>query len=349
MQFYYASDGTRFISKIEAIAYSKLCNKQISLYYHDEVYTKIDWKLEPTQSLDFYYKEQAQRIRDNFDYVILCYSGGYDSTNILETFYFNNIKLDKIVIVGAFDQDSKYGVDENHNGELYHNAFPYLKELNLDDITQVCDFTKTFTNLNSLSITKCGPYWIDHVGTWFSPHNWFWRDIENYVVPDNMKNKSVALVFGKDKPSLFPNSNNDLTEFMFGDPGVTSYGNYGGSENVKRINFYWDPTYPEILLKQLHVLKKTYQINKFFEIDRTNGTQKYKNYSVNDIVYNLRRPLVFKSPKSSSNVLSLRDFYLKDKTNSDVYDFYIQGIRKLSNVVKLKELPVIRSRVYSLV
>jgi hypothetical protein len=343
---HYYDDDIVYHSKIEALKNST----NVKFYYYDHLYDLVDWTKEPIHSLDYYYTEQAKRIRDNYDYVILCYSGGFDSTNILETFYYNNIKLDKIVVVGAFEQDSKKGVDENHNGELYHNAFPYLKELKLDEITQIIDYTKLFSDLKKFSIYNYQYDWVDYVGGWFSPHNWFWRDVEKYVIPDEWKNKSVALVFGKEKPSLFPNPlTHQFTSFCFSDVAINSYGNSQGFENCDRINFYWDSTNPEILLKQLHLLKKVQEIKKEMCYDSYHGVQRYNNLNVNQIVYNLKRPILYKSPKSPTNILSFRDAYLNKNKNSDVYELYTKGLDKIQTVIDIKKIPIIRSKLYSLV
>lgn len=358
--FYYSEDGNKFISKIEALSYSKQKNKKIFFYYYDDVYENLNWKVEPPNTLDFYYHEQAQRIRDKYDHVILCYSGGYDSTNILETFYYNKLKLDKIVIVGAFDQDSNSGVDENHNGELYHNSFPYLKQLGLEDITQVCDYTKLFTDIKQFSIFEYQANWVDHMGSWFSPHNWFWRDIEKHVVPKEWSGKKVALIMGRDKPTLFYGQTNKppvvlanntvmLNGFFFRDTPITSYGNSLGWENCDRINFYWDPTYPQILLKQLHTLNHAYRNSFTNKYDKDLGVQVLSNENINDIIYRLKKPILFKSPKSKTNILSLRDNYLNNKKNSDVYDFYQKGISKIESVIDLEKMIPIQSKFYEIV
>lgn len=312
MIYYYADDGTKFHSKVQALEYGNYHSQNIHLYYYDHIYSRIDWSIEPTESLDYYYKEQAQRIRDNYDYVILCYSGGYDSTNILETFHYNNIKIDKIVSVGAFDQDTVLNSDENHNGELYHNVFPYIKELDLESILQVIDYSKLFDDTKNFSILQYNENWIDYTGGWFSPHNWFWYDLEKHVVPTEWKNKKVGIIFGKDKPLLQQSQHT----FCFRDRPITSYGNRTSIDNCDRINFYWDPNYPEILLKQLHVLKKS-------------GAIHLRSYPIDNILYNLRKKLIYKSPKSSSCTLSLRDSYLKNKTNNDAYTSYSQGINEI--------------------
>jgi len=349
--FYYFDDGTKCTSKIEAIKYGLAKQLTPKFYYYDHIYEKLNWSVEPSQSLDYYYKEQAQNIRDNYDYVILAYSGGYDSTNILETFHFNNIKLDKILIVGAFKQDSSYGVDENHNGELYHNAFPYVKDLGLDHITQVIDYTELFDSTKNFSISVYNENWVDTIGAWFSPHNWFWKDVERHIVPLEWRGKRVALVFGKDKPGLYHNVHAtrrgigiqgdalNPTGFHFRDTPCLSYADTNADESIDRVNFYWDPENPQILLKQLHVIKRVTEINEIAPL---------KLLNINEIVYSLKRPLLFKSPKSGSNLFSLRDEYLKTNKASDVFSLYAAGINKIDREIGVSNIGPIFSKHYSM-
>lgn len=328
---YYTSDSKIFTSKIRALEYARLNKVSLKLYYHDDVYDQCNWKLEPTDSLPVLYKDQAQRIRDNYDYVILCFSGGYDSSNILETFYFNNIKIDKIITVGALSQDSRSMVDENHNGELYYNVFPYIKELGLESITQLCDYTNYFNNPDNFSISQYASEWVDYTGAWYSPHNWFWRDIEKYVIPREWGDKKVALIFGKDKPHLFSTDKGE-PGFCFKDAPVSSYGNVESTGNCDRINFYWDPTNPQILIKQLHVLKRATAFGCLAD----------------NFIYDLKRPILFKSPKSRTHILSLRDKFLITKKDSDVYNMYYAGIKQINKTAGLDNLRIITSKFYKI-
>ena len=320
---YYSADKKIFANKIEAIKYKQQTGNEIYFYYHDTEYQAVDWKTEPPESIDYYYREQAQRIRDNYDYVVLCCSGGYDSTNILETFHYNGIKLDKIVVVGALSQDSHSGVDENHNGELYHNIFPYLKELRLESITQLCDYSQLFNDPENFSIYQYGNEWTYTLNGWYSPHNWFWNDLEKHVVPEQYKDKKVAIIFGKDKPEIEKNV------FRFKDVRAVSYAYKDRISNIDRINFYWDPSYPQILVKQLHML-------------RHGG-------SPDAVVYKLRKPLIFKSPKSPLNIISLRDAFLLKNRNSKVFDFYKSGLMKIRSQININNIEVIYSRPYAVV
>lgn len=337
-QYYYCGDKL-FISKIKALEYSDRTGVPAKYYYHDDVYDTVAWKIEPKESLDALYLNQAKRLREKYDYLILCYSGGSDSSNILETYHFNNIKLDKIVTVGALSQDSRSGVDENHNGELYHNVFPYIEKLGLSSITEVVDYTKYFNNVENFSLHQYGEDWIDYVGAWFSPHHWFWRDFEKFVVPHQWRSKKVAIIFGKDKPALTVQEDGKMG-FRFVDNAVSGYGNVETYDNSDRINFYWDPTYPDILVKQIHVLKRAYQVSKTMQHTTLTKAQVLSGLSVNDLVYSLRQKLVFESPKSKSSLLSVRDLYLRDKKTEDVYKFYQLGINHLKNKIPNKPQPV---------
>lgn len=319
MTYYYSEDNKIFSNRVQAVKYSVETGKKVYLYYYDEIYDKLNWKIEPPNSLDYYYKEQAQRIRDQYEYLILCCSGGYDSTNILETFYYNNIKLDKIVLVGAFKQDSMSGSDENHNGELYKNAYPYIKELGLESITQTIDYSELFNDVKQFSVYQLGEQWIEEIGSKYSPHNWFWKDIDRYVVPKNKENKKVGIIFGTDKPYMYYDDIKNKRYFNFMDTPIVSYGRFNQLQrhNITNINFYWDPTYPNILLKQLHILKSLNQNHFNHDI-------------VNKTIYNLKKPLFYKSPKSPSPFLSLRDMFLINHKNSELYNFFYTGIKEIS-------------------
>lgn len=321
---YYTNDGKTFPNRLEALSYASKTGQTAFINYHDELWSKLDWTVEPEGALDFHYKMQAQRIRDEYDYVVLCYSGGFDSTNILETFYFNNIKLDKIVVTGPFKQDSYSGSDENHNGEIYENAFPYLTQLRLNSIVQVIDYTDLYGDVTQFSAYELGGNWVEEIGCRYSPHHFFWRDLDRYVVPTQYQDKKTAIIWGTDKPKLHGNS------FQFMDNAITSYARFSQNprHNVTNINFYWDPDYPLILLKQLHTLKRYQNVCSQEDVAR--------------VVYRLKQPLNFKSGKSPTLLIAKRDMFLLNKTNSGIYDFYQMGVKKLNENVNTN----IKSKTY---
>lgn len=350
---YYTESGLIFNSKIKAIEHQTKTNENVNFYYYDDIYAHVNWKLEPPLSLEEYYKEQALRIRNEYDYVILCFSGGLDSTHILETFYYNNIKLDKIITVGAFSQDSSSTVDENMNIEAYTSAFPHIDKLGLSSISEKIDYTQYFNNISQLPISKYGSEWIDNIGSWFSPHHFFWRDIESIVVPNNMRDKKTALIFGKERPHLI--CENKKLGFRFKDVALTNYGASYGNEYCDRVYFYQDHRYPNILLKQLHILKRVARARKeSIEIAVHKILPLVMNYTTSmggtkNLIYDIRHKLDKKSPKNKSRIFSTRDNYLKNCKTSEVYEFYKNGIQSMKNRIgDVNNQKIVTSRFYEI-
>lgn len=333
--YFYSEDGKKFNSKIKAIEYEQKTGQKINFYFYDAVYSDVDWKKELKEDLSYYYKQQALRLREKYDYLILAYSGGYDSTNILETFVSNNIKLDKIVVVGAFSKDSAWGVDENHNGEIYHNAIPYLEKLGLMNITDVVDYTKYLNgeNFKNLSIFETGSKWVHDIGSFFSVHNWFWKDAEKLVAPKDCFDKKVGLIFGADKPQIDKTYDGDV--FAFTDAPITQYGNSRGYKNVERIAFYWDPEYTDLLVKQVQQLKQ----KKCYGPNQKNAAK---------ILYELKNSLKFESPKSGNVFWSLRDAYMSREKDTEMFKFYESGLKEIDGSIGFKSVVSIKSRIYEI-
>lgn len=329
----YYSGNKKFTSNFDAAIHFNKTKEETNFYYYDDVYDKIDWTIEPPESVQFYYREQAKRIRESYDYVILCFSGGIDSTNILNNFHFNKLKIDKIVTTGAFSQDSHSMVEENYNGEVYFVSHPYIKELGLESITQYIDYTEYFKNFDQLSISKYGSDWIHYAGHWFSPYNFFWRDFPKFVIPKGLENKKVAIILGRDKPALSMDGRQRLG-FKFCDAELRSHGDIKSADNYDIINFYWDHNFPLLLIKQLHILKKAFYIKRTIRKDKMHGVQVISDMSVNDLVYDIKKPIIHQT-KGKSPLFSIRDEYLINKKDADVYKFYMAGMNKFNQKIGL--------------
>jgi hypothetical protein len=329
--FYYDMVST-YTTPYEAWA----SNADCKFYYHDDVYEKANWKLEPSQSLSDLYVERAKKIRDEYEYVILCYSGGNDSSNILETFYYNNIHIDEIVMVGSFSQDTAdESFDENHNTDLYQNAFPLLKTLNLPNTKiTVIDYTTLFRNINQFSlIQKYDLEWIKHIGTHKSPHNLFWNDFRKFVGPNNKKKtawitgaEKVNVDYEKSKPYVY-----------FNDATINSYGMNYVDENFTRLCFYCDPDPAaiNIQIKQAHIFHRMISLARPAIKNHVLSGQKLDFTSVkNRLFYQPKNPLSFQSKKSKSSFISARDQFLLSNQNSDIFEYYISSLKTDPDYVK---------------
>jgi hypothetical protein len=312
--FYYDEDGDTYSTQLDAIASRKRC----SFYYYDHQMALVDWKTSPPESLDTLYKMRAQQIRDKYKYVILCYSGGHDSTNVLETFYYNNIHIDEIVVVGAFSQDDFKGSDLNHNGEIYENVFPTLDQLHLPNTKiTVVDYTKWFNDpMNFTMIKEYGNEWTKYIGGFRSVHTLFWRDLKKFI--GHADANDTAYIMGADK--VYVEWDRDTRPYVyFTDLSFLDYGSNYEDENFKRVNFYTDtdPITIDITRKQAHMVHEIYKINPAIMND--------PNF-LNKCLYNLKHPLKFISPKSRFSSLSARDAYMLSSKNSEMFSWFKEGI-----------------------
>ena len=285
-------------------------------YYFDKEFSSINWTIDSEKSLSDLYRQRAEQIRNDYEYVIIPYSGGYKSSLILETFYYNNIHIDEVLLVGAFSQDSYTGSDENHNGEIYNQAIPTLNKLNLKNtkITQV-DYSIYFNNPNNFSLIKrYGSDWIKHIGAYYSPHNLFWHDLKKFIGQNN--DKKTGVIFGTNSPLLKIEDQKAYTYFP--SDNFYNFGNFQKDQNFTRVNFFTDKDTTYIIKNQLHKILNFNRSCLFYK--RPTPIEIY-----NELVFELKNPINFKSKKSPTNLISLRDSFLLNKKDSDIYKIYKQS------------------------
>ena len=145
---YYICDGKEFTSKIQACLHAEKVNKPLSWIFNNHIFEKNDWKTEPVESLDALYDQRACELREKYDYLILSYSGGADSHNILMSFIRQNLLIDEIIVNTMDKGNSKYTIvnqniqDPRHAAsEHYLQTIPRLKEVeNLIPRTKISIF-----------------------------------------------------------------------------------------------------------------------------------------------------------------------------------------------------------------
>jgi hypothetical protein len=351
--FYY-NETKQYATQLEAAAFCPDCN----FYYHDITFSNTNWTIEPPVSLSELYKQRAQQIRDENQYIILCYSGGYDSSNILHTFYKNNIHIDEILVVGAFSQDHQFGSDANHNGEIYENVIPTLNTLNLK-YTKITffDYTKLFTDISQLpTIAQYGNEWPLYLGAWRSVHHLFWRDLKKFIGRNN--NKQTAYIMGSDKINVHFIENKPCVRIL--DLTVNDYGGAYTDENFKRINFYTspDPISIEIMKKQAHTVLNIIKSNDnnipvvikneagFSRVELDHLKVGVQEVNLNMVLYPDSLYPKYMSRKSKVSQLSVRDTYLLHKKDSEIYKMYSEGLKVIERYIALDQKPKFWTKPY---
>jgi len=351
--FYYDNEGWVSTSKLEAIIKNN-SSGNVKFYYYDDAFSSINWNTPVTNTLEECYKQQALRIRDLYDRVILCYSGGYDSTKVLEVFVNNNINLDKIVTIGSFSQDVSTKTDINNNLECYINAYPLIQKFNLGHIYEVIDYVKEFSYFDKFNIYEHGEKWVDAVGLITTPYHIFWKHIEEHIVPFSWRDKKTAIIFGKERPSINIDEKGIYT--FFNDYAYMCHGNSTGTSYADRINFFSDPQFPIIKSKQCQELVSLIKFN--IQDNRLNITSALKKavreintIDRNNLLYSIDNLPTYKSAKNVG-WLSRRDTFIIKNKDTKIHDFFKMGvkhiIKTLNNSNTFPELYTFKSKKYYL-
>ena len=124
---YYLVGWKKFHNKTLALLESKKTGYDLVWVFNNDVYGKIDWTIPIHDSLENLYKKRAQQLRDQYDYLVLYFSGGADSLNILHSFINNNIFLDEIVMQVPEPAMSTFNEEDKSNKNLYLGRFAGLR------------------------------------------------------------------------------------------------------------------------------------------------------------------------------------------------------------------------------
>jgi hypothetical protein len=256
---FYRVGDVKFFSKLEAAHEHERVGLPLKWDFNEAVYSSYDWRIEPTETLEELYRQRAQQIRDKYDYVVLWFSGGADSNNVLNAFINNNIKLDEVA--SQVNYEATHDKTNFLNGEIYHVAKPKIETARLKQPWlkhTVIDLAKQTLDHFTAKETKFD--WIYHMNGYLNPNNASKQDIklrEAHWRDMIAAGKRVGFIHGIDKPRINEVKGNYY--FRFVDMVDTAV-----SGQVQMLNrpwdfdemFYWTPDAPKIVIKQGHVIKR---------------------------------------------------------------------------------------------
>jgi len=251
--FYQVGDH-KFYNKIQAIQHQTKTGQHPRWIFNDPVFAAQDWTQEPTESLSELYRRRAQQLRDRYDYIILMYSSGADSQNILDTFVDNDIALDEIC---SFVNWEATGNRYNYlNFEIYQYAIDRAQRAQSQQHGirhRVLDLSQYM--LDSFQTDGVKHDWIYTINNFFSPNTVArldlalkvpeWADLIN-------QGKRVCILWGPCKPRIYHERGRFLMKFL--DIIDTCISDTTGAYNDEF--FYWQPDVPEIIIKQCHVVRR---------------------------------------------------------------------------------------------
>jgi hypothetical protein len=257
--YYSVGDKSVFLNKYEALVAGTNSNQEVKYHWYDSAFSTFDRTKLGKVSLNEMYKNRAQQIRDSYDYVILNYSGGCDSWNILKTFLDNKIKLDQIMVSWPFTaaESKKYKANKNDT-----TAFNFMSEWDFTTKPDLDWLVKTHPEIKIELIDWADPFIKDSSFVSqdkFNQLNHFhnladlarstlFSETERKLIEQG---KTVATIWGIDKPYVFFDKTTKKIGMGFPD-SVTTVGhppvyNPNGTEF-----FYWSPRMPELAFEMAY-------------------------------------------------------------------------------------------------
>jgi hypothetical protein len=256
----YSVNDKVYTDKIEAILEASKSNAEISWNFHEDRFRKINWRIEPTTSLQELYRIRAQQIRDEYDYVVVMFSGGADSTNVLNSFLNNNIHVDEIVsgipLSGLKDFKASYDQNAGNNAsEWFLTTTPYLKNVSEKYPKTKISINDFFHNMLKFKTDE----WIYKSSDYIHPTTSARYDLSqlNHIRQLADQGKKIAVVYGCEKTYLIFHEGQilngiwDLSVNVPRQPFEIFY------DNVDIVLFYTTPKMPQILAKQAHEVAKS--------------------------------------------------------------------------------------------
>lgn len=366
---YYTVGDTRTYSKLEAIELSGRLGRPVRWMFNNEVFDKFDWTHEPEGTLDHYYKIRAQQIRDKYDYLVIWYSGGADSHNVLMSFVRNNIFVDEIA---QFHNLRAANGDKNtyFNQEVFSTSAPNTQALIANNPTyrhtkhRLVDLTDLQAKLMLNDSNKWDYFY--KVGQHLTPSA-LTRTYLREMVPDYVslieRRNTVCFVWGTEKPMV--DKINDDWFVTFRDMTDNAVG-----QRTQMLDrhwehdefFYWTPDLPHLPAKQAHTVMRFLQQLSPRLVDNINVASHAKyidqygrrvinsicaEISLNDRKYQLLpdglhrliypdwRPGSIVAGKPVSLVFPERDTWMFDQMAPDLGQrYYSSGILHLRHIIK---------------
>jgi hypothetical protein len=336
---YYTVGNKTVISRSEAELLSKQSKVRPSWHFHDSEFDAFDWTKEPIEGIETLYQDRCRQLRDEYDYLVLHYTGGSDSHNILVSFIQAGIHIDEIYCKVPLEYWEKYKPETDSKSaydlqnEWYKTTLPQLRwvEKNLPK-TKI-----RIHDVSRVSKIHVPDDWLSYVGGSINPQSM--SKFETLALPDHVKIsnvKKLGHIFGVDKPVIVSSNNYMYVTF------VDLLANFHIStipdthEDYKHLNierFYWHPNSAKIIIKQAHMLKKFVEVNPIYKqmiTDRSKPVtwEKRTLYEqfIRGVIYPNWNLNTFQNDKQTSALQNEGDVFVFQSEFGDVWKSDIQNL-----------------------
>jgi hypothetical protein len=254
-QGHYVVGNKIFNFKFNALVESNRTNLPVTWHFCNDVFDKLNWRERSQVSLSELYRIRAQQLRDKYDYLVLGFSGGADSTQMLKSFLNNNILVDEIVVDWSIKHvDRVLSVSTDTDPGNYHSEWALTIQPMLQWVSNNYPLIKITvtdsTEFLTVEDSEDTPMVMNGLSAYQSVKRY--RRIRDRIYELSDRHDRVGLVMGIDKPQLFMEKNILCAQFCDFLAWIKPTHNNNRKFNLDY--FYWTPEMPEIIKEQSHVV-----------------------------------------------------------------------------------------------
>jgi len=279
-QGYYTVGDKFFNKKMNALVEASKTQQPIGWEFHTDVFQEQLLKPRLDVSLLELYKQRALQLREQYDYLILAYSGGADSDNMLRAFIDNNIKLDEVwcdqplMLFDKAGYQVSYSTDAtNMPAEWFLVIKPELEKLAITNPEIKIHISDSFSLLKDDDEEDTSSF--ISVPTVYTTIRRY-RYLVDYVQTFKDRGISTSVVVGMDKciPIIVQNQYG----FVLADTPTYLKTHITTSYSIHVEYFYWTPDMPSIVVEQArrlwdHFLKTPESTDHIVNVFKQRGTK----------------------------------------------------------------------------
>ena len=260
---YYLVNNEIYYNKFHALITGSKNKQLVRWFFNEDTFIKFPWSVEPSESIRELYRQRAQQLREQYDYIRVEASGGADSTTVIFSFLLNGIHLDEVVFRYPKNGEKNVTGDatdlrcENTLSEWEFAARPLLNWVatNYPSVKiTVHDYTENFTGLNDES-------WIFQTRHYLQPGHAVKHRLAGTIEHQRLldQNLKMCVLWGVDKPRVCIK---DGKFFLYFIDGQGNHNNQVVDEYNNATNefFYWSPDACKLLAKQAHLIKQWFEL-----------------------------------------------------------------------------------------
>ena len=343
---YYQVGSQFYTNKSEALASASVLDVYPRWRFFNDTWKEQSWTGPSTDNIYNLYRARARQLREKYDYICLAFSGGSDSTTMLEAFIDSGLHIDELLVKWPIRATEKYQPTADRS------SLNFLSEWHLTMLPLLEHYQKILAPKTKITVMD----WSDQIIEKEASEESIWMSqdhfnpatyIKHSLVPkDTLKSmesgKATCMLYGIDRPSIAQNEGQIYCFFQDRSAHTSTSLKYNNFVEF----FYWSPDFPDIVPCQAklifqHLEKNPEQVKLLDKLVGP-GPSKANRLLWDDIVRRIVYPEYmkhnwFQAYKSHTRVFSESDqWMLTDSAMSRYVQSWQSNIKNRFNNVNEK-------------